>query len=196
MFPGVLFLRQEKSEEGFAYGSGYSGSAAEPDDSPELGIQLGRLAIDDVALKRGRCVRRKGVEAGQSPFDGFGAEVGLVGARELDDLADGARCQLARFRHGSPDPDRDACGRPDPAHRCDEDKLRPQRVVDVGWDVRLHAGARVALLRQTPEFAAGQARIFDEDKQNAKLISYKEWKGRGLCTKLLEKILSPFRSQL
>ena len=48
----------------------------------------------------------------------------------------------------------------------------------------------------SPEFAAGQARIFDEDKQNAKLISYKEWKGRGLCTKLLEKILSPFRSQL
>jgi len=46
------------------------------------------------------------------------------------------------------------------------------------------------------EFAAGQARIFDEDKQNAKLISYKEWKGRGLCTKLLERILSPFRSQL
>jgi cardiolipin synthase len=46
------------------------------------------------------------------------------------------------------------------------------------------------------EFAAAQARIFDEDKQNAKLISYKEWKGRGLCTKLLEKILSPFRSQL
>ena len=46
------------------------------------------------------------------------------------------------------------------------------------------------------EFAAEQARIFDEDKQNARLISYKEWKRRGLCTKLLEKILSPFRSQL
>jgi cardiolipin synthase len=48
----------------------------------------------------------------------------------------------------------------------------------------------------SPEFAAEQARIFEEDKQNAKLVSYKEWKGRGLCTKLLEKILSPFRSQL
>ena len=46
------------------------------------------------------------------------------------------------------------------------------------------------------EFAAQQSRIFEEDKQNAKLISYKEWKGRGLCTKLLEKILAPFRSQL
>jgi cardiolipin synthase len=46
------------------------------------------------------------------------------------------------------------------------------------------------------EFAAEQARIFDEDKQNATQISSKEWKGRGLCTKLLEKILSPFRSQL
>ena len=46
------------------------------------------------------------------------------------------------------------------------------------------------------EFAAEQARIFDEDRRNARLISYKEWKGRGLCTKLLERILSPFRSQL
>ena len=46
------------------------------------------------------------------------------------------------------------------------------------------------------EFSAEQARIFEEDKQKARLISYKEWKRRGLCTKLLEKILSPFRSQL
>ncbi len=46
------------------------------------------------------------------------------------------------------------------------------------------------------EFAARQSWIFEEDKKNARLISYKEWKGRGLCTKLLERILSPFRSQL
>jgi len=46
------------------------------------------------------------------------------------------------------------------------------------------------------EFAAEQARAFEEDKTSAKLISYKEWKGRGLCTKLLERILAPFRSQL
>jgi cardiolipin synthase len=46
------------------------------------------------------------------------------------------------------------------------------------------------------EFAAIQTRIFDEDRQNARLVSYKEWKRRGLCTKLLEKLLSPFRSQL
>jgi len=46
------------------------------------------------------------------------------------------------------------------------------------------------------EFAARQTRIFDEDRQNARLVSYKEWKRRGLCTKLLEKLLSPFRSQL
>jgi cardiolipin synthase len=46
------------------------------------------------------------------------------------------------------------------------------------------------------EFSAEQARIFEKDKQKARLISYKEWKRRGLCTKLLEKILSPFRSQL
>ena len=46
------------------------------------------------------------------------------------------------------------------------------------------------------EFAAEQARAFEEDKASAKLISYKEWKNRGLCTKLLERILAPFRSQL
>ena len=46
------------------------------------------------------------------------------------------------------------------------------------------------------EFAAEQARAFEEDKTSAKLISYKEWKNRGLCTKLLERILAPFRSQL
>ncbi len=46
------------------------------------------------------------------------------------------------------------------------------------------------------EFAAEQARIFEEDRKKATLVSYKEWKNRGLCTKLLEKILAPFRSQL
>ena len=46
------------------------------------------------------------------------------------------------------------------------------------------------------EFAAEQARAFEEDKASAKLISHKEWKNRGLCTKLLERILAPFRSQL
>lgn len=48
----------------------------------------------------------------------------------------------------------------------------------------------------SPGFAAEQARIFEEDKNKAKLINYKEWKKRGLCTKLLERILAPFRSQL
>src|SRR5437016_8776500 len=46
------------------------------------------------------------------------------------------------------------------------------------------------------EFAAEQARIFEEDRKNAELVTYKEWKHRGWCTKLLEKILAPFRSQL
>ena len=46
------------------------------------------------------------------------------------------------------------------------------------------------------EFAARQARIFEEDKQNAMQVTYDEWKQRGLCKKILEKILAPFRSQL
>jgi cardiolipin synthase len=46
------------------------------------------------------------------------------------------------------------------------------------------------------EFAAEQARIFEEDKKNAKLVTYEEWKKRGLWKKILEKILAPFRSQL
>jgi cardiolipin synthase A/B len=45
-------------------------------------------------------------------------------------------------------------------------------------------------------FALEQARIFNDDKTRAKLISYQEWKKRGLCTKLLERLLAPFRSQL
>src|SRR6266540_664917 len=48
----------------------------------------------------------------------------------------------------------------------------------------------------SPGFAAEQARIFEEDKNKAKRINYKDWKKRGLCTKLLERILAPFRSQL
>jgi len=46
------------------------------------------------------------------------------------------------------------------------------------------------------EFAARQARIFEEDKNNATQVTYDEWKKRGLCKKILERILAPFRSQL
>jgi cardiolipin synthase len=46
------------------------------------------------------------------------------------------------------------------------------------------------------EFAAEQARIFEEDKKKATLVTYGEWKKRGLWKKFLEKILAPFRSQL
>ena len=46
------------------------------------------------------------------------------------------------------------------------------------------------------EFAARQARIFEEDKKNATQVTYDEWKKRGLCKKILERILAPFRSQL
>jgi cardiolipin synthase len=48
----------------------------------------------------------------------------------------------------------------------------------------------------SPEFAAEQARIFEEDKRQAKRVTYEEWKKRGLWKKILEKLLAPFRSQL
>jgi len=46
------------------------------------------------------------------------------------------------------------------------------------------------------EFAGELARIFEQDKEKARLVTYHEWKKRGLCKKILEKILAPFRSQL
>lgn len=48
----------------------------------------------------------------------------------------------------------------------------------------------------SPEFAAEQSRIFEEDKCVSDEVSYKEWKRRGLYKKLLERLLAPFRSQL
>ena len=46
------------------------------------------------------------------------------------------------------------------------------------------------------QFAAEQARIFDRDKMNSKRVTYAEWRNRGLCKKILERMLAPFRSQL
>ena len=45
-------------------------------------------------------------------------------------------------------------------------------------------------------FAADQVRIFEEDKTQSRRVIYEEWKKRGFCKKLLEKMLAPFRSQL
>ena len=60
----VPFLRQENARSVSQTGVGTSGLAAEADDGAELGIELGRLAVDDVALERrgglGRQARRSG----------------------------------------------------------------------------------------------------------------------------------------
>lgn len=48
----------------------------------------------------------------------------------------------------------------------------------------------------SPVFAAEQSRVFEEDKSNSEVVSYEEWKRRGLGHKILEKLLAPFRSQL
>src|SRR5207247_11089453 len=44
------------------------------------------------------------------------------------------------------------------------------------------------------EFAARQARIFEEDKKNSTQVTYDEWKKSGLYKKFLEKILAPYLS--
>ncbi len=46
------------------------------------------------------------------------------------------------------------------------------------------------------EFAAEQARVFEEDKKQAHEINYAEWKKRGSGKRLMEKLTAPFRSQL
>jgi cardiolipin synthase A/B len=45
-------------------------------------------------------------------------------------------------------------------------------------------------------FAMDQVRIFEEDKNKSRRVIHEDWKRRGLCKKLLEKMLAPFRSQL
>ena len=46
------------------------------------------------------------------------------------------------------------------------------------------------------EFAEEQIRIFEEDKQRARQMTYKEWKDRSLWQRFMEVITAPFRSQL
>ena len=46
------------------------------------------------------------------------------------------------------------------------------------------------------EFAEGQARVFDDDKQHSREVTYKDWKHRGGWKRFMEFITAPFRSQL
>src|SRR5260221_731747 len=46
------------------------------------------------------------------------------------------------------------------------------------------------------EFAAEQTRVFEEDKNHSRKVSFEEWKHRSLCTRLIEGLTSPFHSHL
>jgi cardiolipin synthase len=46
------------------------------------------------------------------------------------------------------------------------------------------------------QFAEEQIRIFEEDKQQARQMTYKEWKNRSLWKRFMEVVTAPFRSQL
>ena len=45
-------------------------------------------------------------------------------------------------------------------------------------------------------FAEEQIRYFEEDKKNSARITYREWKKRGLCTRLMEQLTAPLRFHL
>jgi len=46
------------------------------------------------------------------------------------------------------------------------------------------------------DFAAEQTRIFENDKMKSREVSYQEWEGRSLGTRLLEMLTSPFHPHL
>jgi cardiolipin synthase len=46
------------------------------------------------------------------------------------------------------------------------------------------------------EFAAGQTRVFEEDKAKCGEVTYEEWKKRSLWKRFLEVVTAPFRAQL
>jgi cardiolipin synthase len=48
----------------------------------------------------------------------------------------------------------------------------------------------------SPEFAAEQIAIFEQDKWQSKEVTYSSWKKRGGWERVLEVITAPFRSQL
>jgi cardiolipin synthase len=59
---------------------------------------------------------------------------------------------------------------------------------------RLNAEANLNVL--DPEFAAAQARLFDEDLKRCRRISYEQWKKRPLGEKLKEGLASLLKWQL
>ncbi len=48
----------------------------------------------------------------------------------------------------------------------------------------------------SPEFAAGQVQVFEQDKAKCGEVTYEEWKKRSLWKRFLEVITAPFRAQL
>ena len=48
----------------------------------------------------------------------------------------------------------------------------------------------------SPQFAAEQARSFEQDKARSREVTYQQWKHRGFWSRFMEVITAPFRSQL
>ena len=46
------------------------------------------------------------------------------------------------------------------------------------------------------DFAAQQARVFEDDKQHSREVTYQDWNHRGWWMRFMEILSTPFRSQL
>ena len=109
------------------------------------GFELGRLAVDNVSLQRRRRVFGEAIEkrhrvgndtCRQSHSPRFGDCVHLLHAT-LE--------QPPRLRYRADDTNWGARQRTHPAERHDEQKLVPQRLVDIGGDFDLHIGQDLSI---------------------------------------------------
>src|SRR5256885_902371 len=136
MLAGVTFLRQGQREERFSDPRGDGKVTPKVGGGALVGVRARWVSIPYVPMQWRGGVGGKSVKPGKRWCDGrVAAEVDATGVGDVDDLANGARGQVARLGHRPPDADRYARRRSDAAHRGDEDEFRPERVVDAGRNV-------------------------------------------------------------
>src|SRR5258706_305261 len=151
---GLQLLRQQRGVHRVEQGSGHTGRASHPDDRAELGVELRRFAVEDIALHGGGGVGREGVDAVERPLAGVGEEGDAAGGGDGKDLTDGPFRKCARLGDGAPDAARHARDGADAAQDGDEEELAPHRAVNVGRDVDADAGKDEGLAQALQPLAA------------------------------------------